>query len=396
MQIPEWLESGSLRCVLVFGCGSSERNDPCPDTPIVWHGTDYDGFLLSCEAAPQHCDLPVSTVMNEPDLETAIDIVFVADGYTEDLLEAYREHVRTLIDALSADKDGIVGRDPELFNFHRVDLASPDTSVASRPLRSCVSPDASLTGDDALAARAAANAPEADLIIVVVNGSRNSRSVAGQDANGTDIIRISTDVSHRVITHELGHALVGLRDEYVEFPHRHYLADQYERWNANPLAPNLSLSPDEQWEGLVEGSHEGGDRYAQGVYRPTNSCRMIDAYADIIFCPVCSAAIDEFIDGKRGKEDGPPRCGIATGAPRESGPRQVDLFGRDANGLAKVRLRVDGELVSDTAPSSFRPLSSALPRWFKISTGTLGNSSIEITCVDGSGESSNSTLSLQP
>ncbi len=392
----------ALAAMLAAGCGSDERPDLCPAMPEQWdYRADFDGVLLRCDVVPELCGLAVDSITREPDLNLAIDVVFVSDGYTAATIGSFRDRVRELVDQLTADGDGIVGRDPTLFNFHRLDLVGEGTEVESRPLRSCVSDlggESSwfLVGDDARVERAAANAPAVDLLVVIVAGSGGSRGPAGRTVLGTNIVRMSDDVSHRVLTHEMGHALIGLGDEYVELDRRHYLADRYERWTSNPLPPNLSLSPEGDWGGLVTGAIEGGGRYARGVYRPTNRCRMLDAHSDVQFCPVCSAAIDLVLRSRRGTSDGPPRCGLAIGPEQASGHRDLLYFGRDGDGLSALTATVDGMPLPEVDLSAFQPLAARLPVWFEIESGTTGSNEVSVTCTDGREERGAATLGLRP
>jgi len=369
----------------------------CPEAGFdAWTSEDLQGGLLRCDRVPELCDLRVDSVLNEPDLAVAIDVVIVSDGYTDTRMPDYKERSRQLVEALSGDGDGIVGRAPGLFNFHRVDLPANDASVRSRPLRSCASvmPGARghfLVGDDLRATRAAANAPDIDIVIVLVDGSHGARSADSQTLFGDHVVRLGSDESHRVVTHEMAHALVGLGDEYVEFAERHFLADTYVAWTRDPMPPNLSLSPQGKWPGLVEGAVEGGGRYATGVYRPTENCRMRDARADIQFCPVCSAVIDATIQGRRGHNAGPPECGLAVGPLRGDGLREALVFARDPNGVNTLRLRVDGADVFSHDIETLQRPESGLPPWFEMTTAISGVL-FEAECTDAAGESNRAVL----
>ena len=368
---------------------------------MQWGPEAFDQRLLRCELVPELCGLPVESIVREPDLQTAIDVVFLSDGYTAATMPSYRDRVRELTEELAADTEGIVGRDPALFNFHRVDVVSPGPQLEARPLRSCVSAlgvngQNFLVGDDLRAERAAANAPAVDVVVVLVANSGDARGPVSQTLWGTDVIRMPHGDAHQVLTHELGHALIGLGDEYVEFDERHWLADRYERWTSSPLPPNLSLSPEGDWGGLVSGAIEGGGRFARGVYRPTNECRMLDAYRPIPFCPVCSAQVDLVLRGRRGLADGAPRCGIALGHARPQGPRDLLLFGRDGNGVVSLKLSTDGEAALDFPTSTFRPSASRPPVWAQLESGTSGSREVRLRCTDGQQAQTEVRLELGP
>jgi hypothetical protein len=386
--------------VAVAACQPDPPPDACSGEPVSWGPGDMQGSLLRCEVVPELCGLPVESTINEPDLRRAIDLVFVGDGYTAATLPRYRERVDELVAGLVADGDGIVGRDPRLFNFHRVDVRSPGTAPGSRALRSCVAgpPDALwLSMDDARALRAAANAPDVDLVLGLVLGTPGRGHAGGDPSFGPGVVVLNHGDSHRVFTHEMGHALVGLADEYVEFDDTHYMATSYERWTMDPLPPNLSLSADESWGGLVSGTVEGGGRFARGVYRPTRSCRMSDSRSEeVSFCPVCAAAIQGMLAGRRGIADGRPRCGLALGHPDERGHRRLLTFGRDENGLRSLALEVDGEVWIPQGFVASRAADAAYaPVFLEVGASVAGSArEATVTCVDSQGEHVRTTMSL--
>jgi len=365
-RVPQ-LAAAMLVIAAVFkgGCGTDNREDLCPEMP-KWESSDLEVF--PCDVVPELCGLPIDSVVREPDLDLAIDVVFLGDGYTGTSIASYRDRVCELVGQLSADSDSIVGRDPTLFNFHRVDVIGPGPQADSL---------------------AAANAPAADVVVEIVAPSGEVRAnVSGGDPY---VIKMSHSDSHRVLTHEMGHALIGLHDEYVEFDSRHYFADMYVQWTSNPLSPNLSLSPGEDWGGLVSGAIEGGGRHAYGVYRPTNRCRMLDdSVVDVEFCPVCSAAIDLILTSRRGATDGPPRCGIAMGVKKEDGFQPLLYFGRDGNGLSSFTLGDTLEIEIDIA--ALRAVGSRLPTWFDLGSSTTGSGEIRMRCTDGLGEMGEAAL----
>ena len=387
---------------LAMSCNTkTETLDVCSVQPKTWQPADFEGTLLRCEVVPELCGLHVDSIIRESNLDVAIDVVFVGDGYTEASFGSYRDRVREWIDEVSADKESIVGRDPTLFNFHRVDvIGSPPQP---RPLGTCriVDPDDGsffIGDDDARANRAAANAPKADVVVVVAAGSSNAR--ANAELFGTRPIRMMHDDTHRVLTHEMGHALVGLGDEYVDIQRRHDFLDRYARWTGNPLPPNLSFSPGGDWDGLVNGAIEGGGRYAHGVYHPTNRCRMLNTN-EIAFCPVCSAAVDSVLSGRRGLQEGRPRCGIA------AGPEMVDalklpmrrllFFGRDGNRIRSFQTYLQGQGIPADHPGFPGDVASHMPAGFAYPLDdSTGATEVRVSCTDALGETNEASLDLHP
>jgi hypothetical protein len=297
--------------------------------------------LIRCDLVPELCDQPLDSEIREPDLETAIDIVFLGDGFSPDEMELFREDVARLVDGARSDPGGILGRDPDLFNIHRVNLASTGHSPTARALRSCSRPDGLLAVDSARVERAAANAPDADVIVVVARGSGGRPNAPGA-IQGEGRLLLGEDHSHLTLTHELGHALFGLGDEYTEIDELHPLVAHSITTSSPRLRPNVSLDPGEGWGGAYAGTVEGAELYSRGVYRPTDSCRMLRSQTDEHFCPVCSDHIDRWLRARRGVQDGEPFCAVdAEGAPPVGGGCGFLIRAWDGNGLAAVRFSMD-------------------------------------------------------
>jgi hypothetical protein len=379
--------------LLLAACdGPPARSDHCP-APTLWEPDDYDGALLACRAVPELCDLPVESEIREPDLDVAIDVVFVGDGYTAATIERYRQRVNTLVAQLDADAEGVLGRDPTLFNIHRIDLVSPeaaDVISTLRPLQSCSHFDESrfLQVDLMRAVRAGANAPAADVIVVLVPGIDEARANAPSDGQGRSLVLLGHDDSAATLTHELGHALIGLGDEYVDLYRQDPEATMWEAFTDDPLLePNLSLLANEDWDGAWSGVREGGRRYSQGVYRPTDHCRMGDEEHHGTFCPVCAVATDAVLAARRGEDDGPPVCVLALYRGDAGGMRTVRLGARDASGLVGLRIAID---TLDLDLSPFLPVGP--PLQYRSDLVIPGSEQVVLTCTDALGNASTATL----
>jgi len=142
-------------------------------------------------------------------------------------------------------------------------------------------------------------------VIVVLLDSFLGR--ANADGGEPPIVRINTEDGGRTLTHELGHALFGLGDEYGEVPacfddSPSDLATEHDPFLT---VANLSLDPDgTKWADLVEGAREGGMRYDRCVYHPTDRCRMLNRDDDR-FCPVCDDAIRRTLAARDGDAPNP-------------------------------------------------------------------------------------------
>ncbi|MDQ3031082.1 MAG: M64 family metallopeptidase [Myxococcota bacterium] len=345
--------------------------------------------LLRCEVAPDLCDLPVESDIGEPDPTVALDLVFLGDGYRADELPAFAAHVDSLVREARADPDGILGRDPRLFNVHRVDVAAAGSAPSDRPFHSCVTQDVldgtgQLDSDAHRLYRAAANAPDVDLVVVISRGALGRANTHRPTHGGAPpIVRLHERHSHRTLTHELGHAIFHLADEYVDVPDEHPLVQDHPVWSLARWAPNASFDPSERWDGLVDGRREGADRYARGIYRPTDDCRMLDSGGSAPFCPVCSHHIDAWLAAFRGADDGPPQCGIVVGpSAYRPGALDASITARDANGLSSIALVVDGvTLFPDLLSPGEQPRHHLSDAEFPARSGAA----IEVRCSDTRG-----------
>ena len=116
----------------------------------------------------------------------------------------------------------------------------------------------------------------------------------------------------KIYVHEFGHLLLGLGDEYVEdtsFSEMYPL--DVEPWEAN--LTTLVNFDRKEWKKMIEkeieiptlykegedfiiGVYEGGGYVNKGVYRPWPNCMMNNIHTTDLFCPVCSRAIENYID----------------------------------------------------------------------------------------------------
>lgn len=144
-----------------------------------------------------------------------------------------------------------------------------------------------------------------DYIVVVVNDSRYGGGAIYNFYAVTSLHRRA----EQVLIHELGHAMGGLADEYVD---ESLSYGSIHRTVCEPLEPNITNLVDfgSKWEALLDkempvptpanesvshdecgplGVYEGAGYAARGLYRPAMHCMMRD-YAP--FCPVCSGRLE--------------------------------------------------------------------------------------------------------
>ena len=83
---------------------------------------------------PNLCDLAVASIIEQSNLERAVDIVFVGDGFTD--LEAWRAVAAAHIRAIREEQveSRVYAAVPEVYNFHVVDVLSETDEVGDEDL----------------------------------------------------------------------------------------------------------------------------------------------------------------------------------------------------------------------------------------------------------------------
>jgi hypothetical protein len=332
------------------------------------------------------------------------------------------------------ESDILVRRRPESFGYHRIDLVSETNLLANgvtsdTALGGCMDRDElglsedwflHVLGDlDALVT----NVPGFDALIVLFNSEIGRANAAIDVATDPGLrlghertIRMGLHHDAKVLTHELGHVLFGLGDEYADSDAAYVEESRYVTSTLDPLVvtPNLSLEASgAKWQTLVEGARPGGRRYGSGIYHPTEHCRMSTTEADR-FCPVCEHRIELVLAlfAEADINDGPPRCGIEMDQPADevSGAFDLQLSGFDLNGVRMDRYSVDGK---DLLPVFTATAAACPPHCFVydanphhgFALGTFdgdrlgpGPHQMSLRCVDalGLGSESSITIDVRP
>jgi hypothetical protein len=118
-------------------------------------------------------------------------------------------------------------------------------------------------------------------------------------------------LSPQVFTHEFGHGLAGLGDEYYSSAVAY---DEFYPLSVEPWEANLTTLVDfeSKWKdqissdtptptpaldefGEIIGLFEGGGYSGKGIFRPQLDCRMKSNEAEN-FCKICSEALKEVIE----------------------------------------------------------------------------------------------------
>ena len=237
------------------------------------------------------------------------DIVFIGDGFTEAQQSVFNDRVRDAVNALRGFSP--YSETMCAFNIWRVNVISaqsgidhPKDGVSKNTALNCSygNPAAGqaerciFSSTPANCYAAAAYAPAFDAIFVLVNDMQ-SGGCAG------DLVFSSTEAGFSsIITHELGHKIGGLADEY-----NCYLCDGSDdnRTYAgiDPTEPNLTNNLNRsttKWASLINAStplpttsdnpagvvglFAGGGYFENAIFRPQQNCQMRNLTA---FCAVC-------------------------------------------------------------------------------------------------------------
>jgi hypothetical protein len=388
----------AVAVIVIAGCASGDADD----TFVAC--TDLEPAKpLDCGTRPDLCNRPLASKMVTSPPDRAFDIVFLPEAYREGDLDDFRQHVDALIDGVIHDEHGIVAMAPELFNFHRVDIASQsddlldldrhDTALAGcfedDPLHFSKTPFLRVDDDTALfAARTAVR--RVSVVIVVLNTSKGRGNAVYADGWRNGVVRLNRDDDDRVLTHELGHALVGLDDEY---------ADADACWVPPAVGdctgdvalidrPNVTTDPSgAKWSALVSGAVPGGERYGACIFHPTTDCRMNHVHADD-FCPVCKNEIKDMFAARLGTGGGPPKCEIELSQRRDlvSGHLFVTAHAFSRRAPVTMTFTVGGAEVA-ASESSYWHAMVGVPIMPSALPATIG-----VRCTDALGRSSTASI----
>ncbi len=266
-------------------------------------------------------------------------VVFVGDGFTTDELPAYRELVAGYVRGLREHAAGLVAIAPDMFAFHRIDLATDIWALGTHLDRSQSCWEPLVATDPALVGRAVGAVTE-DAVVVVVAHSAEGRANAAPHA-----IHVTDRDDWRVVQHELSHALFGLADEYVEMRR---CSSRTPRDEAHVLSiANLTTLPHAaKWGGLADATGAGGARWPC-LWHPGQRCILGDDGADA-YCDVCRSAIDHAIRARRCEPDAePPRAAfvggdLTTTVVRSGQSIDLEVAAWDRQSAVRSRVLLDG------------------------------------------------------
>jgi len=263
-------------------------------------------------------NLKVFDVINSGDPVEKVDLVLLAEGYSADQEELFREDCLKFAEGFFSFSPYSENKDK--FNIRGVwspskdagpDVPGKDVWNHTRMNGSYYTFDSEryLMIKDFQGIRdVAGNAPY-DYIYILANTDKYG---GGAVYNFYGISAAHhKDETAKIYIHEFGHLFAGLGDEYVGgVEYSDFYSSEIEPWE-----PNLTTLVDfeSKWKKLLPehvaiptpvkdnnseklGVYEGGGYVSKGVYRPWINCLMNNLHTIDVFCPVCKKSIQEMID----------------------------------------------------------------------------------------------------
>jgi len=258
----------------------------------------------------------VVKVQDSGEVGNKVDLLFIAEGYTEKEMPKFIADVNRMTEAMfllepyrSHRGDFNVWAVKSVSEESGTDIPNQDIwrSTAVNSSFYTFEEDRYLTAPDHLSvARAASGAPF-DALFVLVNSQKYG---GGGIYNFYSLTTVDNRWTEEVLIHEFGHSFAGLGDEY----YTPGAMDEMYNKNIEPWEPNITTLVDfeSKWKDLlppgvqiptpaveanksVVGVFEGAGYQSKGIYRPVMDCRMRVNQCEG-FCPVCRRVIERMID----------------------------------------------------------------------------------------------------
>lgn len=351
------------------------------------------------------CGPTVKEKIVSPDRERSFHIAFVAEGFARDDLPRFENITTAWLSEFTERMDRQVPGLTPMLNVSWIEFGelAPDDGFV---LGTCMTRGESSVRISVEATRFEELVPERlgrfDVIVVVVNTSTQFREYGALAWYGKRSFVLMTSWSDAgVFTHELGHALFGLHDEYTErtepIERLSVSATTDEDLSATDIAAfysaNVSLSSRSPKFGGERTGLEGAMGYERGVYRFGEACVMGDS-ASSSMCPVCQKAAQERVRARRSASMTNPKCGMRLSASTLN-PGQFDLLvaSFDWDGMKEVRLRTPATGSKWlTMPAANEAMASQT--YMLLSPPEVGDVVVEAVCVDRKGHETNARLDL--
>lgn len=248
--------------------------------------------------------------------ENKVDIVILAEGYTLEEMDKFREDAERVTNYLFEEEP--FKTEKNKFNVRAVLSSSVEsgTDVPGENIykNTCFNSTfytfdlpRYLTTSDIKSILDAASVVPYDHIYVLVNTSRYG---GGGFYNFLSVCTSDNSLTKEVFVHEFGHGFAGLGDEYYNSTVAY---EDFYNLEVEPWEPNITtlVDFDRKWKNMIAetveiptprkmenkntvGIYEGGGYMSKGIYSPFIDCRMKSNNAKS-FCPVCENAIKKVI-----------------------------------------------------------------------------------------------------
>lgn len=257
-------------------------------------------------------DFEKRKIFDNGDPAKCVDLVFLAEGYSEGEIDSFYNDVRWLSESLLSTEPYSQYRDKfNIWTIASISLESgtdlPGEGIWKETIMNSnfytFGIDRYLTTYDYRTVCDVAASVPYDQIIVLINIDRYGGGGMYNNYCGASNGGHSPE---EVLIHEFGHGFAGLGDEYYT---SEVAYNEYFKLNVEPWEPNLTtlVNFESKWKDMLDpgtpvptpveqkymdktGVFEGGGYVSKGVYRPAYDCRMKSNTADG-FCAVCKRAI---------------------------------------------------------------------------------------------------------
>jgi hypothetical protein len=280
-------------------------------------GTVFVIAVLSLASAGVLAQTSMQTILTNGPASNRFNIVFLSEGYTSAQLSQFASDATNGLTAFLAHQP--YREYSNYFNAFAIRVASTD-SGSDHPVNNSyvntyfnssydavsdylitIPPNAfdanSSHGQGKVDALLQTNMPKCNLSVLLVNDTTHQGGSDGFDK--TAIAAMEPVSMPEILTHETGHVMAGLGDEYTfanpGFPNTEEPNTTVEtnragiKWKAW-IAPATPVpTPPTSDYGSVVGLFQGAHYHTNGWYRPKLNCLMSTLYSP--FCDVCSEAL---------------------------------------------------------------------------------------------------------
>lgn len=258
--------------------------------------------------------VPHKYLMNNGSTEECIDVVIMAEGYTEEEMELFYNDAQKACDAIFSHKP--FSENKKHFNVIAAATESRDSGVSIPRENKWKETAVSSHFDTFYSERYLTTSNVKDIhdllagipyehIIILANTDTYG---GGGIYNAFTLTTAHHSMFEPVVVHEFGHSFGGLADEYAytDAPSPLY------PYTIEPWEQNITtmVNFESKWKDMVDGTteiptknskenkvgaYEGAGYSKKGIFRPTFDCRMRTNEAPA-FCPVCQRALQRLID----------------------------------------------------------------------------------------------------